>query len=68
MMPEMDGFTVLDELKKKPETEKIPVVVITAKELSASEKKVLARQTSRLMSKGDFLSDDLIEEIDKVIG
>jgi two-component system, sensor histidine kinase and response regulator len=31
MMPEIDGFTVLEEIKNKPETKEIPVVFITAK-------------------------------------
>lgn len=31
MMPEIDGFTVLKEIKDKPETNNIPVVFITAK-------------------------------------
>jgi two-component system alkaline phosphatase synthesis response regulator PhoP len=31
MMPEMTGFEVLDELKKSPETENIPVIMLTAR-------------------------------------
>jgi len=31
MMPGMDGYTVFDHLKKKPETRDIPVVMLTAK-------------------------------------
>ncbi len=30
MMPRKDGWTVLDELKRNPETEHIPVVMLTA--------------------------------------
>ena len=35
----MDGFAVLDALKANPETAYIPVIVSTAKELTAEEKK-----------------------------
>ncbi len=31
MMPEMDGFSVMDALRKKPETAEIPIIVLTAK-------------------------------------
>lgn len=31
MMPDLDGFTVLQELKKNPVTQSIPVMLITAK-------------------------------------
>ena len=38
MMPEMDGFGVMDALQSNPETARIPVIIITAKELTADEK------------------------------
>jgi DNA-binding response OmpR family regulator len=31
MMPRMDGFTVLKELKRRPSTAEIPVIMLTAK-------------------------------------
>jgi len=34
MMPELDGFGVLDALKSDPNTAPIPVIVVTAKELT----------------------------------
>jgi threonine synthase len=66
MMPEMDGFTVLDRLKTYQETADLPVVVVTAKELTGAEKKKLEGQIARLMIKGDFLSEDFLDEIGKV--
>ena len=38
MMPEMDGFAVINELQKDPDTADIPVIVVTAKELTPAEK------------------------------
>ena len=38
MMPEMDGFAVIEALRAKQETATIPVIVATAKELTADEK------------------------------
>jgi threonine synthase len=63
MMPEMDGFSVLDALQANPETAAIPVIVITAKELTSAEKVRLKGRIQSLMQKGDFMSDELLEEV-----
>jgi threonine synthase len=68
MMPEMDGFAVLDALKAKPETAEIPVIVSTAKELTPEEKNKLKGQIQALMQKGDFLSDEFLDEVRTLIG
>jgi threonine synthase len=63
MMPEMDGFSVLDALKANPDTAEIPVIVSTAKELTIEEKNRLQGQIQALMQKGDFMSDEFLEEV-----
>jgi threonine synthase len=63
MMPEMDGFSVMDALRKKPETAEIPIIVLTAKELTQNEKIRLQGHIQKLMQKGDFLTDDLLDEV-----
>lgn len=67
MMPEVDGFAVLDALKANPETSQIPVIVSTAKELTADEKNRLKGQIHALMQKGDFMSDEFLEEVKSLI-
>jgi len=67
MMPEMDGFAVLDALKADPETAQIPVIVSTAKELTPGEKGRLQGQIHALMQKGDFMSDEFLEEVKSLI-
>ncbi len=67
MMPEMDGFAVLDELRSKPETANIPVIVATAKALTVDEKRRLQGQIQSLMLKGDFLNDEFLEEVRSLI-
>ncbi|GIV66196.1 MAG: hypothetical protein KatS3mg047_0589 [Bellilinea sp.] len=63
MMPEMDGFAVMEALKADPNTAEIPIIVITAKELSPGEKERLRGHIQTLMQKGDFMSDDLLDEV-----
>jgi len=67
MMPEMDGFSVLDSLKANPDTESIPVIVVTAKELTTKERERLQGQIHALMQKGEFMNDEFIEEINELI-
>jgi threonine synthase len=63
MMPGMDGFAVLDALKDNEDLSKVPVIVITAKELTTAERERLGGQIEALMQKGDFTDEDLLEEI-----
>lgn len=68
MMPELDGFSVLDALKAKQETANIPVIVVTAKELTAEENNRLKGQIQALLQKGDFLSDEFLDEVRGLLG
>jgi threonine synthase len=63
MMPEYDGFSVLDALKENPETAAIPVIVVTAKDLTPQEKKRLEGRIYSLKQKGEFMNDELVDEI-----
>jgi threonine synthase len=63
MMPEMDGFAVLDALKSDPNTAEIPVIVSTAIELTKEEKTRLRGQIQVILHKGDFVSDEFLEEV-----
>jgi len=67
MMPEVDGFTVMETLQENKETCDIPIIVITAKELTRAEKERLKGHIQSLMQKGDFLSDELLDEVKALI-
>jgi threonine synthase len=63
MMPEVDGFAVLDSLKADARTASIPVIVVTAKELTSDEKALLHGRIYKLMQKGEFMNEDLADEV-----
>lgn len=67
MMPELDGFGVLDALKQAPETANIPIIVVTAKELTGEEKKRLQGRIHSLMQKGEFMNDELLDEVRSLV-
>ncbi len=67
MMPDMDGFSVMDVLHSKPETREIPIIVVTAKELTSAEKGRMKGHIQSLMQKGNFMSDDLLDEVNSLL-
>lgn len=67
MMPELDGFGVLDGLKEDERLKDVPVIVVTAKELTAAEQRRLEGRVKGLLRKGSFLSTDLLDDVIKTI-
>jgi CheY-like chemotaxis protein len=51
MMPEMDGFEFLRELRQRPAFGDVPVIVVTAKELTAEDVRILSGQTDGIIAK-----------------
>jgi CheY-like chemotaxis protein len=69
MMPDVDGFEFLAEIRQHAEWRKIPVVVITAKELTEEDRMflngslMLSGCAMRLLQKGSFSLDDLGRQV-----
>jgi CheY-like chemotaxis protein len=63
LMPVMDGLTFLKKLRANPLHTGLPVIVLTAKELSRQEEKELADVASGVVQKGDGMADDLREAL-----
>ncbi len=67
MMPKMDGFTVLKNLKENDEWKDIPVIVLTAKGGEEDEQTAMSLGATMVMTK-PFSPVQLIQEVKKVIG
>jgi threonine synthase len=63
MMPGMDGFQVIDILKSDEVLSRIPIIVLTAKELTPRERERLSGQIDALLQKGGFLDEELLQSI-----
>ena len=63
MMPEMDGFQFLDEIRKHDAWRSIPVIVVTAKELTVEDRQRLNGSVEKILQKGAYSREDLIREV-----
>jgi CheY-like chemotaxis protein len=63
MMPEMDGFEFVQELRKSETWRSIPVIVITAKDLTAQERSRLSGHVQAILQKGGYSRQELLREI-----
>ncbi|MCJ2084522.1 response regulator [Methylobacterium sp. E-005] len=63
MMPEMDGFTFLRLLRERPDWRDVPVVVLTAKDITAEDRRRLAGQADRVLAKGKTGLGELVREL-----
>ena len=67
MMPRLDGFGLLDALKADERLKEVPIIVVTARDLTAHERQRLSGRVRALWRKGSFLSTDLLEDIEAVL-
>ena len=67
MMPEMDGFEFVAELRKTEAGRRIPVVVVTAKEITAEDRQRLDGQVRRIFQKGSFSREELTAELRRTL-
>ncbi|HTD76873.1 MAG TPA: response regulator [Chloroflexota bacterium] len=63
MMPRVDGFEVLQTLRRRPSTQDLPVIVVTAKDLTDEDRERLARNAQRVIVKQAVPLEELREEI-----
>lgn len=67
-MPEMDGLTLLEQLKWNPATQAIPVVVVSARTLSTEDRVILDRYSDSVWEKGGMDVRALVDHIVTTLG
>jgi CheY-like chemotaxis protein len=67
-MPEMDGFALAARLREDPEWSRVPVIVVTGKELTAEDRSRLNGFVARVLRKQDVGAEELGEELRALIG
>ncbi|MEP6745258.1 MAG: response regulator, partial [Gemmatimonadota bacterium] len=63
MMPEMDGFEFLEEFRGRAEWHSVPVVVLTAKDLSDEDRRRLNGGAAKVLAKGAHGREQLLDEL-----
>ena len=67
MMPVMDGFEFLSELRQDRKWDSIPVVVLTSKDLTPDERAALSGKVERILQKGAYSREALLAEVRKIV-
>ncbi len=67
-MPGLDGFSILEALKADGRTREIPVVIISAKSLTADEWERLRHYAESIWQKGNFSARELVGHVVQVLG
>jgi len=67
LMPTMDGFEFLAEFRRREELRSVPVVVLTAKDLTAAEHDRLQGSIETVLQKGLLGSEQLLAELGAVM-
>ena len=58
-MPKLDGFGVLDRLLERADTRQIPVVVLTGRDLTGAERRLLRERNASVLEKRKYSGDQL---------
>jgi CheY-like chemotaxis protein len=67
MMPEMDGFELVYELRQNPQWRSIPVIIVTAKELNEIERQQLKGHVQKIFQKGVYQRQILLDELNNLL-
>lgn len=67
MMPEMDGFEFVTELRKREDGWHVPVVVLTAKDPSEEDRRRLQGAVARILQKGEHSNQEVVAEVRRLL-
>ena len=67
MMPEMDGFEFMYEFRKREDSRELPVVVVTAKNLTPTDREALDGKVTQILQKGSYSVEELLQEVKRLL-
>jgi len=67
MMPEMDGFQFIANLRQNPDWRTIPIVVVTAMDLTTEDRQRLNGYVEQILLKGTYNRDELLREVSELV-
>jgi CheY-like chemotaxis protein len=67
MMPKMDGFEFALRIHRHPSWRTIPIVVLTAKDITPEDRVQLQGCVETVFQKGDYSRDELLREVHALI-
>jgi CheY-like chemotaxis protein len=67
MMPDVSGFDVVHEISNAPDLRKVPVIILTAKDLLGEEMKFLQGKVSGIVQKSGFNRETILDELATVL-
>ena len=67
LMPGKDGFAILEELKKSPDTDKIPVIVASNLDQPDAVEKAMSLGATGYIIKSDLSMDELVSKIQAIL-
>lgn len=67
MMPEMDGMQFVTEMRRNEAWQNIPIIVVTAKELTHDDRDQLRGNVERIVQKAEYTPKQLVTEIRHIL-
>jgi AraC-like DNA-binding protein/response regulator of citrate/malate metabolism len=67
MMPEIDGFAVLEAMRNQTQTREVPVIVVTAQVLSSQDMARLQRGVTAVLGKGLFSGAEVLAQVEAAL-
>jgi DNA-binding response OmpR family regulator len=67
ILPKLDGFSVLEEIKKNEKTKNIPVILLTNLESMENIQKAFEKGVVAYLIKADFKLEDVVKKIKEIL-
>lgn len=67
ILPKMDGFELLDQLKKDPATKDIPIIILTNLERMEDVEKALKLGAKTYLTKANYTLQEVVDKVEKAL-